>query len=335
MRRSSWPVSTRATQSESGRRGGSPALTAAGLVLILAALAAPTAAIAAPTASAARAPRARITAIHRVLRIGDRGRDVRTLQHWLTDVGIHTATDGDFGPATRRSVAIFQRRAHLYPASGTVGTETLHQLVQWVDHHWRRLPKKRKPTSGAASLPAPGTPSSSSDPTGAPTAPTAPASGSPAAGATGGLVFPIQPASVVLPPSDWTQDQGVDIGTVNNACGSAATEVAVAAGTIVQEGISGFGPDAPVLQVSSGPLAGSYIYYGHAKPALVPVGATVTAGQPIAEVGCGRVGISSAPHLEIGITPPGGAPCCASYHQTSGEMYGWMTSLWGTLGATG
>jgi peptidoglycan hydrolase-like protein with peptidoglycan-binding domain len=224
----------------------------------------------------------------RTLRMGAHGNDVTTLQTWLSDVGYPVPVSGRFDAPTKQAVRRFQLAKRLFPASGTVGNRTSAALLAAV----------RSMTQTTA---VPGSSGSSAS--------------------SGGLVFPLKPLSRVLAPKDWTLDQGIDIGTVNNACGPQVTEVAMAPGTIVQEGIDGFGPAAPVLKVSSGTYKGRYIYYGHALPALVPVGAVVTAGEPIAEIGCGDVGLSSAPHVEIGISAPGGPPCCPGFQETSPAWY--------------
>jgi len=159
-------------------------------------------------------------------------------------------------------------------------------------------------TSASPTTTAPG--ASPTGGTGEETVPSAPLyARSPYPMATNGWVFPLYPLSHVAPTRWWSLDQGVDLGGNANQCGAHLRELAVASGTIVHEGLEGFGRYAPVLLVDSGPDSGRYVYYGHAAPALVPVGTHVSAGQPIADVGCGRVGISSAPHLELGMLPQG------------------------------
>jgi peptidoglycan hydrolase-like protein with peptidoglycan-binding domain len=208
----------------------------------------------------------------RTLRQGKRGQDVKTLQTWLSELGFSVWQTGYFGPVTKQQVKRFQSKYHLKPVTGVVGNRTAATLSAAV--------KKVTRSSGVANK------------------------------KSTGWVFPIKPISRVVGPGSWSLDQGVDIATYGGACGKHATLVAVTSGTIVREGISGFGPAAPVLKVASGKYRGRYIYYGHALPALVPVGAHVHTGQPIADVGCGQVGMSTGPHLELGISDPGGPTCC-------------------------
>lgn len=136
-----------------------------------------------------------------------------------------------------------------------------------------------------------------------------------------GFVFPFLHPSLAGSSSGWSQDDGVDISAAGDACGGSAILVAVGDGVVVQEGISGFGPSAPVLRMTSGVFAGRYVYYGHTSHNFVHVGDHVSAGQRVTEIGCGIVGESSAPHLEIGVGVPGGPTCCPAYHATSGEMF--------------
>ena len=282
------------------------------LALVLAtALLIPAASAFAATGGAAlvapKAPRGLVRATNaapiftRTLRMGNTGADVRTLQTWLTDVGYRVSADGAFGSRTKSAVKRFQTAKNLKPPSGTVGRKTAASLLTAV--------RAAAKDGGVVGAPAP--------------------TSSPAP--SGSLVFPLTPLSRVLAPRAWTLDQGIDIGTVNNACGAQVTEVAMASGTIVQEGISGFGPYAPILKVDNGPDKGRYIYYGHAAPALVSVGDHVAKGEPIAEVGCGSVGISSAPHIEIGISDVGGPPCCPG-GETAQEMYQSMLRLYRASG---
>lgn len=108
-----------------------------------------------------------------------------------------------------------------------------------------------------------------------------------------------------LPRGPWYSHPSVDQG-VDYPAPAGTPEFAMGPGTIIQEGIQGFGPYAPVLHITGGALSGRNVYYGHAGPDLVGVGAHVLAGQQISEVGSGILGISTGPHLEIGFGPPFG-----------------------------
>jgi peptidoglycan hydrolase-like protein with peptidoglycan-binding domain len=251
----------------------------------------------------------------RTLRRGESGSDVKTLQTWLTDIGYPVPSTGYFGSITRAAVMRFKSAENLTPVTGVVGRVAAATLLAAVNNAAKGagVLGTTPPPTTAASTTAPSTTASST---------TAPS----------GWVFPLQPVSKVMPASSWSLDQGIDIAMDNNGCGANAVEVAMTAGTIVQEGIDGFGPAAPVIKVATGPYAGRFIYYGHAEPALVPVGTVVTAGQPIADVGCGNVGISEAPHLEIGISDVGGPPCCPGYQETSPAMYDIVLNLFRQAG---
>jgi murein DD-endopeptidase MepM/ murein hydrolase activator NlpD len=119
-----------------------------------------------------------------------------------------------------------------------------------------------------------------------------------------------------------TVDQGVDYvapgGTPLYAMGT---------GTIIAAGISGFGPNTPVLQITEGPLAGRIVFYGHAGPNLVSVGAHVVQGQQISTVGAGIVGVSNGPHLTIGFYPPGPMGSGQAMLQTINSLVGFNTGL--------
>ena len=249
----------------------------------------------------------------RVLHPGARGSDVSQLQSDLLTLHLHVRVTGSYDHTlTWHGVRSFQK-SHRLPVTGTVANLTVAALRSALA---AAQPAARTAPTASPTPPAP-----------AATAPPAAPVPTPSLSALG-WVFPISPMSVVEPPSTWSPDQGVDISTIGNACGSQAVEVAVDDGTIVAEGINGFGPAAPILQLSRGPYAGRYVYYGHALPALVPVGAHVTRGQPIADVGCGRVGQSSGPHLELGISAVGGPVCCPAVGQTSGLMLSILTGLY-------
>lgn len=102
---------------------------------------------------------------------------------------------------------------------------------------------------------------------------------------------------------EWTLDQGVDIPFSGHE-----HLLAVGPGVITQEGIEGFGPWAPVLHVTGGPLSGKTFYYGHCGPNFKHKGDQVKAGEAITQIADPTVGISSGPHIEFGQCTTNGQP---------------------------
>jgi murein DD-endopeptidase MepM/ murein hydrolase activator NlpD len=208
----------------------------------------------------------------------------------LAAIRVRTARAGQLSSARGQVDSLRQQLAKLQAAQAAQAARAAQQAAQ------------------AQSAPAPAGSGSS----GSSSAPTQVPSG-------GGFTFPL-PKSSVSPPGTWSEDDGVDISAPGGT-----PEYAVCSGTVVLHGIGGFGPSAPVLHCDS-PVGGySYVYYGHAGPGnWVPVGAHVSAGQLISQVGYGIVGISTGPHVEMGFADssgspvgPGSAPAMMSLLQSS------------------
>ena len=102
-------------------------------------------------------------------------------------------------------------------------------------------------------------------------------------------------------------DDGLDIETAPD--GAAVYSITPGVVTAVAADPGGFGPNYPVILVTSGPLAGRYIYYGHVAASLVHADEHVTAGQPIAVMGHTGDAVSLGHgHIEIGFSDASGDP---------------------------
>jgi putative peptidoglycan binding protein len=87
--------------------------------------------LAVPAAAPAEANRT--TFGDRPLHQGDRGRDVRVLQDFLTRVGLRTTVDGQFGPVTARRVRSWERRSEVRRINGWVSRGNARKLRRQVE----------------------------------------------------------------------------------------------------------------------------------------------------------------------------------------------------------
>jgi hypothetical protein len=283
------------------------------------------------------------SAQHVVLRYGSTGQLVAAAQMRLNAVvpAHHLVVDGIYGPLTRAAVEDFQSRQDL-GSTGRIDTRTWADLFNAPVLTLADTGSENGAGSGTSvpvsTNPAPATPQAShpravsavethpgsshaAAPTSQPAANGTPTRQPTSSGSGGGgnapvaVVTPTNPTSqsvayvlsngVALPlPRGYLGGGSVDQG-VDYAAPGGTPLYAMGDGVIIGAGISGFGPNAPILKITSGPLKGMEIYYGHAGANSVHVGQHVRAGQQISQVGYGIVGISTGPHLEVGFYPPG------------------------------
>ena len=91
----------------------------------------------------------------RVIRPGDRGTEVKSVQAMLERAGFDPAgVDGEFGPNTRKAVTAFQREAQL-EADGVVGTNTWRALNETASAPSQSAPR---PAAPRPSVPRPSAP---------------------------------------------------------------------------------------------------------------------------------------------------------------------------------
>jgi peptidoglycan hydrolase-like protein with peptidoglycan-binding domain len=92
----------------------------------------------------------------RVLRQGLHGNDVTILQGYLTIAGIPTSVDGQFGPATAASVAVFKQAHSMTPVNGVAGAAFDRSLESAISAYETDVPTgtARINPDGTATAPA-------------------------------------------------------------------------------------------------------------------------------------------------------------------------------------
>jgi hypothetical protein len=85
----------------------------------------------------------------RPLSEGDRGRDVRVLQDYLTQVGLRTDVDGQFGPRTARRVRSWERRSDVRRVNGRVSRRDARKLSSQVERGVRVFEPAPETTAAA------------------------------------------------------------------------------------------------------------------------------------------------------------------------------------------